>query len=111
MTRDDIIRLAQKVWSAGDAYIGPSTESLQRFATLVELHLMTQGCRRCAKGQRMTQYCGMLEEAVEAEREACVKIIKAYQIPIGNSPAGEMARDWTVDALKEIRDAIRARGQ
>jgi hypothetical protein len=35
MTRDDIIRLAREVWSAGDAYIGPSTESLQRFAELV----------------------------------------------------------------------------
>jgi hypothetical protein len=35
MTRNDIIRLAQEVWSAGDAYIGPSTESLERFAALV----------------------------------------------------------------------------
>ena len=35
MTRDDIIRLAQEVWSAGDVYIGPSTESLERFAALV----------------------------------------------------------------------------
>ncbi len=32
MTRDDIIRLARGVWSAGDVYIGPSTESLERFA-------------------------------------------------------------------------------
>jgi hypothetical protein len=46
-----------------------------------------------------------------AEREACIKIIEAYQIPIGNSAAGEMARDWTYDALKEIRDEIRARGE
>lgn len=53
----------------------------------------------------------LITQAVEAEREACIKIIEAYQIPIGNSPAGEMARDWTYDALKEIRDAIRARGQ
>jgi len=35
MTRDDIIRLAREVWSAGDVYIGPSTESLERFAALV----------------------------------------------------------------------------
>ncbi len=46
-----------------------------------------------------------------AEREACIKIIEAHQIPVGNSPAGEMARDWTHDALIEIRDEIRARGQ
>ena len=35
MTRDDIIRMARGVWSAGDVYIGPSTESLERFADLV----------------------------------------------------------------------------
>jgi len=35
MTHDDIIRLAREVWSAGDIYIGPSTESLERFAALV----------------------------------------------------------------------------
>ena len=53
----------------------------------------------------------LIDQAVEAEREECIKIIEAYQIPVGNSPAGEMARDWTYDALKEIRDQIRARGQ
>jgi hypothetical protein len=46
----------------------------------------------------------------KAEREACIKVIESYQIPVGNSAAGEMARDWTVDALKDIRDEIRARG-
>jgi hypothetical protein len=46
----------------------------------------------------------------EKEREACIKVIKAYQIPVGNSAAGELARDWTLDALKDIRAAIRARG-
>lgn len=45
-----------------------------------------------------------------AEREACIKVIEAYQIPVGNSPAGELAFDWTYDALKQIRDEIRARG-
>ena len=53
----------------------------------------------------------LVTQAVESEREACMKIIKAYQIPIGNSEAGEIARDWTVDALKYIRDEIRARGE
>ena len=73
--------------------------------------MKSEGYRKCAEGQKTTQFCGMLEAAVEAEREACIKIIEAYQIPIGNSPAGEMARDWTVDALKYIRDEIRARGE
>ena len=43
------------------------------------------------------------------EREANIKIIEEYRIPVGNSSAGEMAFEWTYNALKEIRDEIRAR--
>lgn len=50
------------------------------------------------------------ELVAAAEREACIKILEAYQIPLGNSPSGELAADWTYDALKQIRDDIRARG-
>jgi hypothetical protein len=45
------------------------------------------------------------------EREACVNVIETHRIPVGNSAAGEMACEWTYDALKEIRTAIRARAQ
>jgi hypothetical protein len=38
MTRDDIIRMAREVWFAGEVYIGPSTEPLERFAALVAKH-------------------------------------------------------------------------
>ena len=44
------------------------------------------------------------------EREACLKIISAYQIPVGNSSAGEIACEMTYGALKDIHDAITARG-
>jgi hypothetical protein len=37
----------------------------------------------------------------------CINKIETYQISVGNSPAGEMACDWTYDALKEIRDDIK----
>lgn len=53
----------------------------------------------------------LIEKAVKAEREANIKIIEEYRIPVGNSSAGEMACEWTYDALKEIRDEIRARGE
>ena len=46
--------------------------------------------------------------AVAQERERCIGIIESYRIPVGNSAAGEMACEWTYDALKTIRDAIRA---
>lgn len=41
------------------------------------------------------------------ERERCVRILEAYRVPVGNSAAGEMAADWTMEALHEIRAAIR----
>ena len=47
---------------------------------------------------------------LKAERERCIKIIEAYQVPVGNSSAGELACDWTMEALREIRDDIRALG-
>lgn len=49
-----------------------------------------------------------LAAAVAAERERCIDIIESYRIPVGNSAAGELACEWTYDALKTIRDAIRA---
>jgi hypothetical protein len=37
----------------------------------------------------------------------CINKIETYQIPVGNSAAGEMACEWTYAALKEIRDEIK----
>ena len=39
--------------------------------------------------------------------EECINKIETYQISVGNSAAGEMACEWTYDALKEIRDDIK----
>lgn len=37
----------------------------------------------------------------------CIDIIEAYRIPCGNSASGELACEWTYDALKDIRDSIK----
>nr|QMP83117.1 MAG: hypothetical protein [Caudoviricetes sp.] len=37
----------------------------------------------------------------------CLDKIETYKIPCGNSPAGEMACEWTYDALKSIRGDIK----
>lgn len=52
----------------------------------------------------------LAEESAKEEREACIDIVETYRIPVGNSAAGEMACEWTYDALKEIRDDMRSRG-
>jgi hypothetical protein len=41
----------------------------------------------------------------------CIKIVESYQVPVGNSVAGEIACDWTMDALKEIRGLMIAASQ
>lgn len=40
--------------------------------------------------------------------EEAIKIVEEFPIPVGNSAAGELACEWTRDALKEIRDMLRA---
>lgn len=85
MTTDEITMLAREADPVGEhrrlyhmAVLTP--ETLARFAALVRVRA--------------------LEEAI--------KIIEEYRIPVGNSAAGELACEWTRDALKEIRDAILA---
>lgn len=37
----------------------------------------------------------------------CIDKIETYRIPVGNSASGELACEWTYQALLEIRDEIR----
>jgi hypothetical protein len=36
----------------------------------------------------------------------CIDKIETYRIPVGNSASGELACEWTYQALLEIRDEI-----
>ncbi len=123
MTRDDIIRMAQEADDLTDTELGsewhPDREDVRdiHFAALVaaekEQQMIRDGYRQCAKGQRTTQFCGLLDAAVKAEREACAKVceeqIKSY-----------MSKQYTTDPLGGFRErfaagqcaaAIRARGE
>jgi hypothetical protein len=48
-----------------------------------------------------------LNAIIQLTAQECIRHIEDYQIPVGNSPAGELACDWTYDALESIRDDIR----
>ena len=118
MTRDDIIRMAEHAGFGMPVQVFQfRAEELERFAVLVaaekEQQMIRDGWRKCAEGQRTTQYCGLLDAAVEAEREACAKVceeqIKSY-----------MSKQYTTDPLGGFRErfaagqcaaAIRARGE
>ena len=90
MSREEIIKMAREAnarWEHGDwnmpsAVVFDNEKDLERF-----FHM-----------------------AQAAEREANIKIIEEYRIPVGNSSAGEMACEWTYDALQRIRDEINERG-
>jgi hypothetical protein len=47
------------------------------------------------------------EKFAELIVQECIDKIETYRIPVGNSAAGEMACEWTYDALKEVRDNIK----
>ena len=106
MTSDDIIRWAKE---AGWKRVGRNPDTgpefpvlignLERFAALVaaekEAQMTRDGWRRCAEGQKTTQSCGLLEEAVKAERDVCAKMVDHILKEGGGT--------WC--------DAIRARGE
>lgn len=48
-----------------------------------------------------------IEKFAELIIRECIDKIETYRIPVGNSAAGEMACEWTYDALESIRDDIK----
>ena len=61
------------------------------------------GWRQCAVGQKTTQYCGLLEDAVKAERAACAHLC----IEVG---ARQGWHEASFDMADACAAAIRERG-
>jgi len=58
-------------------------------------------------GELHKYYDVYFEKFAELIIQECINKIETYQIPVGNSAAGEMACEWTYDALKQVRDEIK----
>lgn len=129
MNRDDIIRMAKEAGFMKH-FIDPEppdwiTDNCERFAKLVAAaereacvvlergdvamerylkrieRMKAEGWRQCAIGQKTTQHCTMVEEAVAAEREACARIAETqWETP------GTQRR-----TAERCAAAIRARGE
>jgi len=56
---------------------------------------------------KFSTYGKFAEKFAELIVRGCIDKIETYRIPVGNSAAGEMACEWTYNALKEIRDEIK----
>lgn len=39
--------------------------------------------------------------------EKAIGVVEAYRVSVGNSAAGEMAAEWTMENLREVRDELR----
>ena len=48
-----------------------------------------------------------LEQFANLIIQECLNTIETHKIPVGNSPAGELAFGWTYDSLAAISDSIR----
>lgn len=46
-------------------------------------------------------------DGVQAGLEKAIKVVETYRVSVGNSGAGELVAEWTMDNLKEIRDELR----
>jgi hypothetical protein len=67
-------------------------------------HMISEGWRQCAQGQKTSQFCAVAEQARAEEREACARVCDAEVIALGNG-----SREGLVAGI--CAAAIRARGQ
>jgi hypothetical protein len=98
MNRDETLTLAREAGVMPLEHFYVTDVFLQRFVHLVEQRLIRDGYRQCAKGQRTTQFCGLLDAAVKAEREECARLCD--HVP-----------GLSIDGAKRVAAAIRARGE
>lgn len=60
-------------------------------------------------GERYPLYtAAALRQARNNALEEALTVLHHYRVPVGNSAAGELACEWTLDALRECAAAIRA---
>ena len=117
MNRDDIIKMALEAgfneFTGGlrddgsqDTYLDCWPEQLERFFHMAQAAMIEQGYRKCAEGQRTTQFCGMVEKAVQEEREACAVLCDVL------ADVHEKMDQWgSYQTAEALSQAIRGRGQ
>lgn len=48
-----------------------------------------------------------LQRFAESIIQRCIHELEVYRVPVGNSASGELACEWTLDALRDVRDNIK----
>lgn len=80
MTRDEILKLAKAHGYYSDEAVEMNDIGLVAFARLVR----------------------------DAALEEAINVVETYRVSVGNSRAGELAAEWTMENLREVRDELRA---
>ena len=96
MSFDDIIRMAREVWSAGDLYIGPTAESLERFAALV---VEAERDRIITANASEIERTNAELRRLQAEREEDQGVIAVWR---GRTLRAEAQREALLEALREL---------
>lgn len=88
MTNNELERIAKELnWERNivGQWVTPD-EDLVEFADRIEQHLIQSGYRKCAEGQRTTQYCGTPNLALHWE--GCDDSRRHYPVVLGNKALG-----------------------
>lgn len=48
-----------------------------------------------------------LQVFAESIVKRCIDELESYRVPVGNSSSGELACEWTLDALRDVRENIK----
>lgn len=114
MTIDDLIPLLEQADISQEVWF-EHHRSIERFAALVaaekEQQMIRDGWRKCAEGQRTTQFCGLLDAAVKAEREACAKLCEKEQFELTQDVSGKNGLQHFDAGCRSCAEMIRARGE
>ena len=82
--REEIIRMARECADNCDGYgFAFYTRSLERFAALVAAaerdRMISEGWRKCAQGQKTSQFCAVAEQVRQEEREECASLLEDFE--------------------------------
>ena len=112
MTKNEAMKLALEAleWSWGGEPLG--TKEVEAMSALRQaLDRPEHSLPSLTADQKYidTEQAEAYVQAVRDEAlEKAIKAIEGISVPAGNSAAGELAADWTMNAMREARDAIRA---
>ena len=68
---------------------------------------ITWNCQVALDPKVSSDAAALVAEAEKRGMLEAVKIVESYRVSVGNSAAGELAAEWTMENLRELRDEIR----